>query len=125
MTSAFGSFIDYVSQNIDTKSVENNQLYQKDKRPLKMPKDYDFSVRNVDWRQYKDDYLLRTDAIWERTKLLDMFYTLYKSKFVYDNFSNRYMISNIRQMPLPTNEPEHFEDWRQFHGYTDVDGCIW
>lgn len=50
MTSAFGSFIDYVSQNIDTKSVENNQLYQKDKRPLKMPKDYDFSVRNVDWR---------------------------------------------------------------------------
>lgn len=77
-----------------------------------MPKDYDFSVRNVDWRQYKDDYILRTDAVWEKSKLLDMFYVLYKSKFVYDNFSNRYMISNIRQMPLPTNEPEHFEDWR-------------
>jgi len=28
-------------------------------------------------------------------------------------------------MPMPTNEPEHFEDWRPFHGYTDVDGCTW
>jgi len=27
-------------------------------------------------------------------------------------------------MPLPTNEPEHFEDWRPFMGYTDVDGCV-
>ena len=34
------------------------------------------------------------------------------------------MIANIRQMPLPTNEPEHFEDWRPFMGYTDVDGCV-
>ena len=37
---------------------------------------------------------------------------------------NRYMIANIRQMPLPTNEPEHFEDWRPFMGYTDIDGCV-
>jgi len=28
-------------------------------------------------------------------------------------------------MPLPTNEPEHFEDWRPFYGYSDIDGCIW
>jgi hypothetical protein len=27
-------------------------------------------------------------------------------------------------MPLPTNEPEHLEDWRPFMGYTDVDGCV-
>jgi hypothetical protein len=27
-------------------------------------------------------------------------------------------------MPLPTNEPEHFEDWRPFMGYTDIDGCL-
>ena len=37
---------------------------------------------------------------------------------------NRYLIANIRQMPLPTNEPEHFEDWRPFMGFTDVDGCV-
>jgi hypothetical protein len=28
-------------------------------------------------------------------------------------------------MPLPTNEPEHFEDWTPFTGYTNVDGCVW
>ena len=75
-----------------------------------MPKNYDFSVRNVDWSEYKDDYLLRTDAVWERTKLLDLFYTHYKSKFLYDSVNNKYMIANIRQMPMPTNETEHFED---------------
>ncbi len=35
---------------------------------------------------------------------------------MYDYMSNKYMIANIRQMPLPTNEPEHFEDWRPFIG---------
>ena len=35
------------------------------------------------------------------------------------------MIANIRQMPVPTNEAEHFEDWRPFGGFTDVDGCVW
>ena len=89
-----------------------------------MPKNYDFSVRNVDWRQYERDFLLRTDAVWERSKLLDLFYTHYKSQFVYDRVSNKYMIANIRQMPLPTNEPEHFEDWRPFMGYTETDGCV-
>ena len=43
-----------------------------------MPKDYDFSVRNVDWKSYENDYLLRTDAVWEKSKLMDMFYVLYK-----------------------------------------------
>jgi hypothetical protein len=43
---------------------------------------------------------------------------------MYDRTSNKYMIANIRQMPLPTNEPEHFEDWRPFMGYTDTDGCV-
>lgn len=27
-------------------------------------------------------------------------------------------------MPLPTNEPEHFEDWRPFMGFTDIDGAV-
>ena len=43
---------------------------------------------------------------------------------MYDRLSNKYMIANIRQMPLPTNEPEHFEDWRPFFGYSDIDGCV-
>ena len=90
-----------------------------------MPKNYDWSVRNVDWTQYKEDYLLRTDAVWERSKLLDLFYTHYKSDLVYDQFNNTYYITNIRNNPMPTNEAEHFEDWRRFFGYNDIDGCIW
>ena len=43
-----------------------------------MPKNYNFSVRNVDWESYKEDYMLRTDAVWEKSKLLDIFYTHYK-----------------------------------------------
>ncbi len=90
-----------------------------------MPKNYDFSVRNVNWADYSKDFLLRTDALWERNKLFDIFYSEYKSRFLYDNVNNRYMIANIRMMPLPTNEPEHFEDFRPFMGYTDHDGCVW
>ena len=50
-----------------------------------MPKDYDFSVRNVDWKQYEKDFILRTDAVWERSKLLDIFYTTYKVHKLYFN----------------------------------------
>lgn len=122
--SVFDSMIDYLSEGIEKKTVAPTAPV-KAKRALKMPKNYDFSVRNVDWGEYKSDYLLRTDAVWERTKLLDIFYTHYKSKFLYDSVNNKYMIANIRQMPMPTNEAEHFEDWRPFFGYTDVDGCVW
>jgi len=95
------------------------------KRPLKMPKNYDFSVRNVKWREYENDYILRTDAVWEKSKLMDIFYTLYKSKFLYDNFNNQYLMANIRMMPMPTTEPEHLEDWTVFKGFSEIDGCVW
>ena len=98
---------------------------RKGKRPLKMPKNYDFSVRNVNWGSYKKDFLLRTDAVWERNKLMDVFYINYKADIMFDPVNSRYMIPNIRMMPLPTNEPEHLEDWTPFMGYTDNDGCIW
>jgi hypothetical protein len=60
----------------------------KGRRPLKMPKNYDFSVRNVNWKSYSKDFLLRTDAVWERTKLFDTFYTTYKSMFIYSAVNN-------------------------------------
>ena len=34
------------------------------------------------------------------------------------------MIANIRQMPIPTNEPEHFEDWNPFTGFADEPGMV-
>jgi hypothetical protein len=123
--SIYDSIVSHLNNSVEKKDAHQAELVQKGKRPLKMPKNYDFSVRNVDWRQYKKDFILRTDAVWERSKLLDVFYTHYKSQFVYDKLNNKYMIANIRQMPLPTNEPEHFEDWRPFLGFSDVDGCLW
>ena len=90
-----------------------------------MPKNYDFSVRNVKWSEYKKDYILRTDAVWEKSKLYDIFYTIYKSKFLYDNFNNQYLIANIRMMPMPSTEPEVLEDWTPFMGFSDIDGCVW
>ena len=90
-----------------------------------MPKGYDFSVRNVKWDEYKHDFILRTDAIWERSKMKDIFYGNYKTPFMYSALDNKYVMANIRMMPMPTNEPEHLEDWTEFKGYTDTDGCVW
>ena len=90
-----------------------------------MPKNYDFSVRNVDWNMYKNDFILRTDAVWEKSKLLDMFHTNYKSGLMYDDVNRTYMTADIRMMPLPTSESEHFEDWTEFCGFSEVEGCVW
>jgi hypothetical protein len=54
-------------------------LHNTEERPLKMPENYDFSQRKVDWSRYKKDYLLRTDAVWEKSKLYAYFYSLYKA----------------------------------------------
>merc|ERR1719454_1717937 len=110
MTSYEG-MMNWIKGSMEAPDASKAAQVSRARRPLKMPKNYDFSVRNVDWSQYKDDYILRTDAVWEKSKLLDLFYTHYKSKFVYDSMTNKYMIANIRQNPMPTNEPEHFEDW--------------
>ena len=47
-------------------------------RPLTMPEGYEFSSRKVNWNSYKKDYLLRTDAVWEKEKLSTYFYAIYK-----------------------------------------------
>lgn len=48
-------------------------------KPLKMPENYDFSQRKVNWKSYSNDFLLRTDAVWEKYKLFAYFYSLYKA----------------------------------------------
>lgn len=50
-----------------------------EERPLKMPENYNFSTRGVDWKKYERFFLLRTDAVWEKSKLLSMFYSTYKA----------------------------------------------
>jgi len=56
---------------------------------------------------------------------MDIFYTIYKSKIIYDKYNNRYQVSDIRNMPLPTTEPEHLDEWRPFMGFSNIDGCVW
>lgn len=94
--SLYNQLLDSFHGQLEKKEMQTPAHLQKSRRPLKMPKNYDFSVRNVNWKEYERDYILRTDAVWERSKLLDIFYTQYKSQFVYDNISNKYMIANIR-----------------------------
>ena len=77
--SIYDQVIDHFASKVETKDTFKSENQLRGRRPLKMPKNYDFSVRNVDWSQYKKDFILRTDAVWERAKLLDIFYTQYKS----------------------------------------------
>ena len=74
MSAAYEGMVDYLQSSIQKRDKDEAEkdINQKAKRPLKMPKNYDFSVRNVDWKQYKDDYLLRTDAVWEKSKLMEI-----------------------------------------------------
>ena len=123
--SIYDQIVERLNENLDRPDASKASLEQRGKRPLKMPKNYDFSVRNVKWSSYDKDFILRTDAVWEKSKLFDVFYTMFKSKFLFDNFNNRYLIANHRQMPMPSTEPEVLEDWKPFYGYTDIDGCIW
>ena len=98
--------------------------YGKGERPLKIPEGYDFSTRNVDWNQYKEDYILRTDAVWEKSKLKDYFYSLFKT-MMYDPKTNEYKVNDLRIVPLPTTTADHLEDVKVFKGWSEVDGCIW
>jgi hypothetical protein len=98
---------------------------QRGKRPLKMPKGYDFSVRNVNWKDYSNDFLLRTDAVWDKAKLYDIFHTFYKSHLVYGPANNKYYVADISAQIMPTNDMDDFEDWEDFQGYNNIDGCVW
>jgi hypothetical protein len=65
--------------NFSMFAVSNNQIIDQEERPLRMPENYDFSQRKVNWSNYKKDYLLRTDAVWEKYKLYSYFYSVYKA----------------------------------------------
>ena len=82
--SMYDKVVSYFSNRMEKKNPAKATQVQRGKRPLKMPKNYDFSVKNVDFDSYNKDYLLRTDAIWEKSKLYDVFYTMYKREIAYE-----------------------------------------
>ena len=45
-----------------------------------------------DWSEFENDYLLRTDAVWEKSKLRDVFRLYYKC-FYFDPRSAQYVIA--------------------------------
>ena len=83
--SVYDTIIDHLHDNLDKNTKQQERVVPKGRRPLKMPKNYDFTTRNVNWRQYSNDYLLRTDAVWEKSKLMDVFYTNYKVRLALFN----------------------------------------
>lgn len=60
---------------------------------VKMPNGYDFSTKGTNWKAYKPFYLLRTDAVWEKSKLYQYFYSMYKNP-IYFNNDKFYLISD-------------------------------
>lgn len=48
--SLYNQLIDKFNDKAETRMSSTPEHLAKNKRPLKMPKNYDFSVRNVDWR---------------------------------------------------------------------------
>lgn len=123
--SMYDKLVENLHANVEKRNSNDTVDKMKGQRPIKMPKNYDFSVRNVNWNSYKNDYILRTDAVWEKSKLMDIFYTIYKSPIMFDKINNRYSVSDIRNMPMPTTEPEALEEWRTFMGFSAIDGCVW
>ena len=50
--SLYDNLVDYLNENVEKRNEHETLRRLKGTRPLKMPKDYDFSVRNVAWQQY-------------------------------------------------------------------------
>jgi hypothetical protein len=59
---------------------------------LKYSSLYDFSNRGIDWKDYQRDVRLRTDAVWERSKLKDYFRMFYKI-FYWDPKTEGYYVT--------------------------------
>ena len=55
----------------------------------KIPANYDFSTFGKNWSQFHKYFKLRTDAVWEKSKLLQYFHSFYKPGF-FDAIEKRY-----------------------------------
>ena len=85
----------------------------------KMPKDYDFSTKNKNWSQYWTNFMLRTDAVWEKYKLLDYFRCYYKV-FEFDKEEEKYLMYFPRESNLALWFPhdKSSETYVDFKGFT-------
>lgn len=83
----------------------------------KMPANYDFSTRRTNWAEFHNDFLLRTDAVWEKQKLLDGF-RLYQKCFYFDKVAKKYVVVEPDDIYTLLLEPWALEDINPFPGFT-------
>jgi len=74
-------------------------------RSLTMPENYDFSQRKINWKSYARDYILRTDAVWEKHKLFAYFYSVYKAVRLFLKFRKKFMVTMESTMIFQLNMP--------------------
>eukprot|EP01016_Furgasonia_blochmanni_P012991 TRINITY_DN1654_c0_g1_i3.p5 TRINITY_DN1654_c0_g1~~TRINITY_DN1654_c0_g1_i3.p5 ORF type:complete len:111 (-),score=39.94 TRINITY_DN1654_c0_g1_i3:695-1027(-) len=77
---------------------------------FRMPPNYNFSTRNFNWKEYESDFLLRTDAVWEKYKLKDIFRS-YLKVFYFDKGLKNYQIiepDDIYQLLYENSESFNF-----------------
>ncbi len=83
-----------------------------------MPEDYDFSTKKKNWSQYHNDFILRTDAVWEKGKLLDWFRCYFKN-FYYNPEKKMYMVAPPLDMSEALWDPFTIgEKMVKFDGFT-------
>lgn len=56
----------------------------------KIPQNYDFSSVGMDWTKFHKYFRLRTDAVWEKTKLRDFFRSYHKF-FIFNYVDGHYV----------------------------------
>ncbi|KAM3133713.1 hypothetical protein pb186bvf_014122 [Paramecium bursaria] len=76
---------------------------------IRMPEDYNFDHKGVDWKRYEKDFSLRTDAVWEKQQLKDWF-RLYTKCFYYDKPMIRYSMIEPEDYYTLVYEPWAMED---------------
>jgi len=80
-----------------------------------MPPNYDFSNKGKNWAEYENDFLLRTDAVWEKQQLLDWF-RLYHKVFYFDKGLKKYQFFEPEEMYTVIYEGWALEDFQTYPG---------
>lgn len=89
-----------------------------------MPEDYSFSTKGKDFTKYYDKFILRTDAVWEKSKLKDMYRLMYKN-FYFNPEDNKYYTLEPEEMHRWLFNPQTIFDMiHEFKGYSDTGKCV-
>jgi len=82
-----------------------------------MPATYDFSSKKVNWKEYENDFMIRTDAVWEKQKLKDYFRN-YTKCFWFDKTINKYQFIEPEEAYTLIFEGCALEDFQTYPGST-------